>query len=105
MVLTRSAVNAEGNPTFFQVAFKLDDGEVYPVYSQNSLAQFLIAGIEPTELTMFKTVDANTIENVTTGGTTFTHSVSEDGQTLTWTEKGTNSQGDFSNVLVFERVG
>ena len=40
---TRSTVNANGNPGFSQVAFKLD-GKDYPLYSSGALAQFLTSG-------------------------------------------------------------
>ena len=107
---TRSTVNANGNPTFSQVAFKLD-GKDYPLYSSGALAQFLTSGRLSVEIMTFKAVDANTLEileaddNEQPGVFTRTFTVSPDGRTMTQKVTGTDGQGRAVNRMrVFDKV-
>lgn len=106
ILFTLSLIDGEGNPGFTQAAFKLD-GRGYPIYTQGSLAQFLMTGSESGKR-VWRATDSNTIENrLESGepGLVFTHSVSSDGRTMIGTMTGTNAQGQtFTERLVFERV-
>ena len=45
-VITQTSVDAQGNPTFTQAAYK-PDGKEYPVYDQNTMAAMLTGGAKP----------------------------------------------------------
>ena len=95
---TIEGINAQGNPTFAQVAFKFD-GKDYPIAE---------IGIQTVVTVSEKLVDADTVEFILKRGgkvlSTSTQTVSKDGKTMTHREKGTNAQGQpFSNVLVYEK--
>ncbi len=84
------------------MAFKLDDGEGYPINQSGALAQSLGGGTQPNTARLFNSRGANTYESmlVAGSGTTFTTTVSPDGQTLTRTQTGQS----INNVAVFDRV-
>ena len=95
---TIEGINAQGNPTFAQVAFKFD-GKDYPIAE---------IGIQTVVTVSEKLVDADTVEFILKRGgkvlSTSTQTVFKDGKTMTHREKGTNAQGQpFSNVLVYEK--
>lgn len=106
ILFTLSLVDAAGHPGFTQAAFKLD-GRGYPIFTQGSLAQYLMTGSEQGKR-VWRATDANTLENrLESGepGLVFTQSVSPDGGTMVGTMTGTNAQGQtFTERLVFERV-
>ena len=95
---TIEGINAQGNPTFAQVAFKFD-GKDYPIAE---------IGAQTVRTISEKLVDADTMEFILKRGgkvtSTATLTVSKDGKTMTFRQKGTNAQGQpFSDVLVFEK--
>lgn len=106
ILFTLALIDAEGNPGFTQAAFKLD-GRGYPIFTQGSLAQFLMTGAQSGDR-VWRALDANTLENRLENdapGLVFTHEVSADGRTMVGTMTGTNAQGQtFTERLVFERV-
>jgi len=106
ILFTLALIDADGDPGFTQAAFKLD-GRGYPIFTQGSLAQFLMTGSESGRRVWLAT-DPNTLENRLENGQpglVFTHSVSPDGRTMVGTMTGTNAQGQtFTERLVFERV-
>ena len=97
-LMTVEGINAQGNPIFFQVAYKLD-GKDYPRAD---------IGAQTVRTVSCKLVDADTVEEIGKRGgkvyVTGTFTVSKDGKTMTHRPKGTNAQGQpFSNVSVFEK--
>jgi hypothetical protein len=97
-LLTIEVINAQGNPNFFQVAYKLD-GKDYP---QATIGAQTVSTISQ------KLVDADTVEMIVkTGGKvtlTGTQTVSKDGKTMTYRAKGTDAQGrPTSWVAVYEK--
>jgi len=95
---TVEGINAQGHPIFAQVAYQFD-GTDYPLAT---------LGAQTVTTVAFKLVDADTVETILkTGGkvtSTSTSTVSKDGKTMTFREKGTNAQGQpFSDVGVYEK--
>ena len=95
---TVEGINPQGNPMFFQVAYKLD-GKDYPRAD---------IGAQTVRTVSCKLVDADTVEEIGKRGgkvyVTSTFTVSKDGKTMTHRPKGTNAQGQpFNNVSVFEK--
>jgi hypothetical protein len=100
-LFTIEGINAQGNPMFAQVAYKLD-GKDYPV------ATLGVQTVSDHSTDVFKLIDAYTVEFIDKRGgkvvATGTQTVSKDGKTLTYRGEGTNAQGKpFSNVQVFEK--
>jgi hypothetical protein len=103
-----SSVNAQGDPIFQFLAFKVD-GKQYPVYTNATLAAFATSGKQSNVTRSYRRIDAYTTEFITytdgVAGIPATRSVSKDGKTYTETTKGKNAKGqDVHNVRVFDRV-
>jgi len=96
---TAEGINAQGDRTFEQIAFKRD-GKDYPV---------VILGAEAPQSLSVELVDAYTEEVVSkvdgkVNPITISAAVSSDGKTLTEIVKRTDAQGQQTNVVaVFER--
>jgi hypothetical protein len=93
---TAKGVDAEGKPTLVQYTANLD-GKDYP-----------ITGSPDSDTISLKKVDANTIEATQkkAGKVVLTskRAVSQDGKTMTVTNKGTNAKGQaVDNVLVLDK--
>jgi hypothetical protein len=94
--LTAEGVNAAGTPTMTQYTANFD-GKDYP-----------LTGSQNFDKVSLKRIDARTTERTDKKGDkvvlTRTRVVSQDGKTMTVTEKGTNAQGQaVDNVVVFEK--
>jgi hypothetical protein len=97
-LFTAEGINAQGNRIFSQAAQKFD-GKDYPVAT---------IGAQTVTLFSYKIVDAYTVELIGKRDgkvtSTATLTVSKDGKTMTYREKGTNAQGQpFNNVGVYEK--
>jgi len=89
ILVTMEAIDAQGNRGFNQFAAKAD-GKDYPQ---------LVLGAEVPQSISLELVDAYTLVSGT-----MTRTISEDGKTLTVTNKGKDEQGQqYTNVEVFER--
>jgi hypothetical protein len=100
-LFTIEGINAQGNPIFGQVAYRLD-GKDYP------LATLRVQTASDHRTDAFKLVNAYTVEWIDKIGgkvvATGTQTVSKDGKTLTYRGQGTDAQGKpFNNVQVFEK--
>jgi hypothetical protein len=94
--VTSEGVNAAGTPTMTQYTANFD-GKDYP-----------LTGSQNADKVSLKRIDARTTERTDKKGDTVvitrTRVVSQDGKTMTVTEKGTNAQGQaVDNVVVFEK--
>jgi hypothetical protein len=94
--VTTEGVNAAGTATMTQYTANFD-GKDYP-----------ITGSQNVDTVSLKRIDARTTERTDKKGDkvvlTRTRVVSQDGKTMTVTEKGTNAQGQaVDNVVVFEK--
>ena len=97
-LVTIEGINAQGNPIFIQVAYKLD-GKDYPQAT---------IGAQTVRTVLQKLVDADTVEVIVKTGDkvieTNTQTVSKDGKTMTYRGKGMDAQGrPTSAVQVFEK--
>jgi len=97
-LVTLEGINAQGNPIFVQVTYKLD-GKDYPQAE---------IGAQTVSTVAQKLVDADTVEHIVKRGgkvtSTGTQTLSKDGKTFTFRVKGTNAQGQpFSFVSVHEK--
>ncbi len=96
---TSEGIDAQGNRTFEQDAFKRD-GKDYP--------HFVLGAKVPQSLSV-RLVNAYTEEVILKAdgkatAISYTATISKDGKTMTFTSKGTNAQGQrINNVVVFER--
>jgi len=104
VVDTTIGLDAQGNPVFAQITFKLD-GKEYSQYTQSSLAAFSAASAKPST-NAYKLLDANTVEVTTRDNTgqitsTSAQTVSPDRKTLTVTNK--DSTGKTTNSTVWEK--
>lgn len=107
-VFEQSGVNAQGDPVFQSVAYKID-GKPFPVMNAATLATFLTTGKPTTATRSYRRIDAFSVEftSYTDGkpGLPTIRTVSKDGRTYTETTKGKNPQGQVvNNVVVFDRV-
>jgi len=99
LLRTVEGINAQGDRTFEQIAFKRD-GKEYPTVD---------LGAEVPRSASVKLVDAYTEEvfpkvDGKASPITITAAISEDGKTMTVTYKGTNAQGQaVDTVRVYER--
>jgi hypothetical protein len=98
MLITLQGVNAQGNPTLQQMAFKVD-GKEYPLAQLNATALSTVAQ---------RRIDSHTVElTFRVGGkitTTATEAISKAGKTMTFTQKGTNAQGQpVNSVVILEK--
>ena len=103
---TRITINVNGEPSWAQSSFKFD-GEAYPVYTRGSLRRSMTAGVESPAMRVFSAPDAYTIDDASASGQGIpsTFEVSLDGQTLTVTRIGTNTEGQaVRSVFVHDRV-
>jgi hypothetical protein len=94
--VTTEGVNATGTPTMTQYTANFD-GKDYP-----------LTGSQNADKVSLKRIDARTTERTDKKGDTvvrtLTRVVSQDGKTMTVTEKGTNAQGQaMDNVVVWEK--
>ena len=94
--VTTEGVNATGTPTMTQYTANFD-GKDYP-----------LTGSQNADKVSLKRIDARTTERTDKKGDkvvqTVTRVVSQDGKTMTVTEKGTNAQGQaVDNVVVYEK--
>ena len=103
-----SSVNAQGDPAFQSVAFKVD-GKPYPVYSNTTLAAFATTGKQPNVTRSYRRIDEYSTEFITytdgVPGIAAVRTVSKDGKTYTEVTKGKGPKGqDINNVRIFDRV-
>lgn len=104
----QSGVNAQGDPVFQSVAYRID-GKPYPVMNAATLATFLTTGKPTTATRSYRRIDAFSVEftSYASGvpGIPTVRTVSKDGKSYTETTKGKNPKGqDVNNVVVFDRV-
>ncbi len=82
------------------------DGKEYPVYVPHTLGEFLNTGTKPARTVAFTRKDANTLEwtdrQNTRISSTGVNQVSEDGKTMTETEKQFDAQGKQTSSSVVE---
>jgi len=98
MIVTRDGIDAQGNRTFSQVAFKRD-GKDYPVLS---LGANVAVSISKRPIDAYTEEIIQKVDGKVTSTTTAT--ISKDGDTMTFTNTGTNAQGEqTSSTEVFER--
>ena len=97
-LVTRHGINAQGNRSFAQYAYKRD-GKDYPIAELGAQTAYSIS---------IRRVDAHTEEfTVKSDGrwvSTGTTTISGDGKTMTRNRRGTNEQGqETTSVQVYER--
>ena len=109
MLHTLIMIDAAQKHTQLTVAVVKYDGKEYPTYAGEGLASRLSNGEEPTQTVAFRVVDAYTMEwsdrtNAKLIGTG-TVALSQDGKTMTDTNRAFNSEGKqiSMNVLVYEK--
>lgn len=97
-ISTNEGINAQGNPTFNQIAYKFD-GQDYPWAIRGSQTINTISLRRPDTYTYEFTIKVDGKATLTTSGT-----ISKDGKTITERTKGMNAQGKpVNNVVVFEK--
>jgi hypothetical protein len=104
----QSGVNAQGDPIFQSVAYKID-GKPYPVMTQPAISGFLTTGKPSTTTRSYRRIDASSVEftsyNNGVAGIPTVRTVAKDGKSYTETTKGTGPKGQaVNNVVVFDRV-
>lgn len=102
-------IDADGNPGFLQFAAK-PDGTDYPEFDTWSAAQYLMDGTEPARTYSETPVDSHTVEWVDKHDGRIIASgrkwVSDDGQTLSFTVRAMDEQGEkVENLYVYDRTG